>query len=108
FFFQAEDGIRDFHVTGVQTCALPIYLEDKHFDGLIGSHLLAVAADETVEVLIFKMAVGLGFDCPRAYTLISTRSSRDPDFGVQEIGRASCRARAWNWAGDGCGEETSG
>src|SRR5690606_40472033 len=23
---QAEDGIRDFHVTGVQTCALPIYL----------------------------------------------------------------------------------
>src|SRR5690606_39766516 len=25
-FFQAEDGIRDFHVTGVQTCALPISL----------------------------------------------------------------------------------
>src|SRR5690606_40345710 len=24
FFSQAEDGIRDFHVTGVQTCALPI------------------------------------------------------------------------------------
>src|SRR5690348_18057871 len=26
FFFQAEDGIRDGRVTGVQTCALPIYL----------------------------------------------------------------------------------
>src|SRR6267378_6261777 len=26
FFFQAEDGIRDLYVTGVQTCALPIYL----------------------------------------------------------------------------------
>src|SRR5690606_41101638 len=25
FFFQAEDGIRDFHVTVVQTCALPIF-----------------------------------------------------------------------------------
>src|SRR2546429_4433487 len=25
FFFQAEDGIRDVAVTGVQTCALPIY-----------------------------------------------------------------------------------
>src|SRR5438034_8955875 len=25
FFFQAEDGIRDHCVTGVQTCALPIY-----------------------------------------------------------------------------------
>src|SRR5690606_3025051 len=35
FFFQAEDGIRDFHVTGVQTCALPI----SHMtavEGLIG------------------------------------------------------------------------
>src|SRR5690606_40496088 len=27
FFFQAEDGIRDFHVTGVQTCALPIWVK---------------------------------------------------------------------------------
>src|ERR1041385_8510781 len=27
FFFQAEDGIRDVAVTGVQTCALPIYRE---------------------------------------------------------------------------------
>src|SRR5437016_2394647 len=27
FFFQAEDGIRDWSVTGVQTCALPIYPE---------------------------------------------------------------------------------
>src|SRR2546429_3010400 len=33
FFFQAEDGIRDVAVTGVQTCALPIYsagLEKRH------------------------------------------------------------------------------
>src|SRR5699024_11226551 len=29
FFFQAEDGIRDRNVTGVQTCALPI--SDAHF-----------------------------------------------------------------------------
>src|SRR5256885_3544774 len=27
FFFQAEDGIRDYKVTGVQTCALPIYAD---------------------------------------------------------------------------------
>ena len=26
FFFQAEDGIRDYDVTGVQTCALPILI----------------------------------------------------------------------------------
>src|SRR5690606_15067520 len=31
FFFQAEDDIRDFHVTGVQTCALPI-LERRRCD----------------------------------------------------------------------------
>src|SRR2546427_5375527 len=29
FFFQAEDGIRDLTVTGVQTCALPIYTSHK-------------------------------------------------------------------------------
>src|ERR1039457_1754258 len=28
FFFQAEDGIRDYKVTGVQTCALPIQAKD--------------------------------------------------------------------------------
>src|SRR5438874_4775659 len=27
FFFQAEDGIRDLYVTGVQTCALPIWTD---------------------------------------------------------------------------------
>src|SRR3712207_8703923 len=37
FFFQAEDGIRDIGVTGVQTCALPIFkllLEVAHMDEL--------------------------------------------------------------------------
>src|SRR6266700_5516048 len=33
FFFQAEDGIRDFHVTGVQTCALPISPGRADFPG---------------------------------------------------------------------------
>src|SRR5690606_6949262 len=28
-FFQAEDGIRDFHVTGVQTCALPVSVAEE-------------------------------------------------------------------------------
>src|SRR2546430_3327801 len=31
FFFQAEDGIRDLTVTGVQTCALPIYVRKGKF-----------------------------------------------------------------------------
>src|SRR2546426_1684625 len=32
FFFQAEDGIRDYKVTGVQTCALPIFSRYYHPD----------------------------------------------------------------------------
>src|SRR6266404_6946126 len=32
FFFQAEDGIRDKLVTGVQTCALPIYAPEQQVD----------------------------------------------------------------------------
>lgn len=49
--------------------------------------LLALANDEEREVLIFKMAVALGFDAPRAFTLVSMRALRDPDFGVQIVGR---------------------
>src|SRR5256885_9242676 len=33
FFFQAEDGIRDYKVTGVQTCALPICLQLRDLQG---------------------------------------------------------------------------
>src|SRR5690606_40210644 len=36
-FFQAEDGIRDFHVTGVQTCALPILIGKKVDYVFVGS-----------------------------------------------------------------------
>src|SRR5688500_16131959 len=32
FFFQAEDGIRDYKVTGVQTCALPIFCPTRSLD----------------------------------------------------------------------------
>lgn len=50
-------------------------------------YLSTIAADETVEVLIFKLAVAIGFDAPRAFTLVSFRPSRDEDFGVQIVGR---------------------
>lgn len=49
--------------------------------------LIALANDPKVEVLIFKMAVALGFDAPRAFTLAALRGARDADFGVQVIGR---------------------
>src|SRR5256885_11315567 len=45
FFFQAEDGIRDYKVTGVQTCALPIsWLADRWgARGLMAGSMLAFA-----------------------------------------------------------------
>src|SRR5438874_10160732 len=45
FFFQAEDGIRDLYVTGVQTCALPISL-DQIVDQLVPRQLLVGGVGE--------------------------------------------------------------
>src|SRR5690625_7417335 len=42
FFFQAEDGIRDGHVTGVQTCALPIFMARKSVDEPLQTGLKAI------------------------------------------------------------------
>src|SRR2546422_3773898 len=42
FFFQAEDGIRDVAVTGVQTCALPICTKSEARRPLMGSSLMEV------------------------------------------------------------------
>src|SRR5438034_10650408 len=45
FFFQAEDGIRDHCVTGVQTCALPISVgDDKVFYGRLDGVVVALNA----------------------------------------------------------------
>src|SRR5438046_5654292 len=51
FFFQAEDGIRDWSVTGVQTCALPISAQQAlaHFLE-IDSDLIAAAAERSADL----------------------------------------------------------
>src|SRR6266576_4062509 len=46
FFFQAEDGIRDLYVTGVQTCALPILAAVQDALGLAEAGIDAVPTDE--------------------------------------------------------------
>src|SRR5256885_3611168 len=45
FFFQAEDGIRDYKVTGVQTCALPIC---SHEAGLALRRIVVKAESELI------------------------------------------------------------
>src|SRR5690606_40453086 len=60
FFFQAEDGIRDFHVTGVQTCALPIsgsqepqrgagFDPARAVDGAVDADIVAVVAHQRAQ-----------------------------------------------------------
>lgn len=67
---------------GVQESKIAWYTADDPNDDL-----LAVAIDERKEVLIFKVAVALGFDAPRAFTLVSMRGAQDTDFGIQVVGR---------------------
>src|SRR5690606_39828840 len=50
FFFQAEDGIRDFHVTGVQTCALPICTLEVALTGLVAILVLKLLTDPAFEL----------------------------------------------------------
>src|SRR2546430_2792902 len=49
FFFQAEDGIRDLTVTGVQTCALPILILPRHERALLPIRTDRLRGEELVE-----------------------------------------------------------
>src|SRR5688572_31903350 len=72
FFFQAEDGIRGLTVTGVQTCALPIYGREGEVPR--GRQMLRegdVASRQGRLEVVDAMALAV------------------------EIGRASCRERVW-------------
>src|SRR5690606_39956961 len=84
--FQAEDGIRCFHVTGVQTCALPILFCQRLAE-------------------LQQVCAGLHADRERDRGLTVVPEQRPGrievaprdgcDIGQREIGRASCRERAW-------------
>src|SRR5207302_5889863 len=98
FFFQAEDGIRDFHVTGVQTCALPILRPNaldgvEHFGGRRG---VALNGNQCPELIVDLRQRG-----PAAGILAHLerlRRGRAAAAG-SEIGRASCRERVWSAVG---------
>src|SRR5689334_23934286 len=60
FFFQAEDGIRDGTVTGVQTCALPIcWPTGQHLDLRATVHRLPRDVGVDVDVLVCRVVVDL-------------------------------------------------
>src|SRR5690606_36903760 len=67
FFFQAEDGIRDFHVTGVQTCALPILDEglaaprdERWIDGMQDLADILLGDDPEASVNAVRDAIAAG------------------------------------------------
>src|SRR2546429_9870158 len=106
FFFQAEDGIRDVAVTGVQTCALPIssgpssgYLPASLIDvpldfkaladagSMLGSGAIVVCDDTTC-------MLDMALNAVRFYRNESCGKCVPCRLGSQKkIGRASCRER---------------
>src|SRR5256885_5175581 len=86
FFFQAEDGIRDYKVTGVQTCALPISFPASvrvtltDAGGGAAPSALTVFPDGSAQAMRFDVQAG-------AHETVVTLS------GLTEIGRASWRGR---------------
>src|SRR5690606_40838122 len=94
-----EDGIRDFHVTGVQTCALPIWVTTFGYktspliliDGFEAStdDLARLQPDDIESFSILKDAsatVLYGARGANGIIMVTTKAG--------EIGRASCRERA--------------
>src|SRR5207253_4982113 len=101
------DGIRDGHVTGVQTCALPIFLLVKVL------HRVAARLGQVVELGEVVLLVGRVLAARRDVhggVLLAQAAGRErvaallAELGqrqVLEIGRASCRERVWVSVGGG-------
>src|SRR5688500_19724162 len=86
FFFQAEDGIRDYKVTGVQTCALPI------------SPITFANVDKARELLGYQPQTSIVDGLARTWQWYKTIM----DMGIQPWARSEerrvgkeCRARWW-------------
>ena len=82
FFFQAEDGIRDVAVTGVQTCALPISWSRWT--------CMCAAKGGHIQVLQWARTKGCPWD---AQTCNFAALAGHLEILQWEIGRASCRER---------------
>src|SRR5690606_40375076 len=95
--FQAEDGIRDFHVTGVQTCALPISkplwlpcTRSLPKGRSAPPFFTAVASVVVTPSELRAHPSGIGFPF-----LAATSSFPFAAADVAKIGRASCRETMW-------------
>src|SRR5688572_33500429 len=86
FFFQAEDGIRDLTVTGVQTCALPIFTDQVRQDQ--PSRCEEKRARDVLTIDRIHLA-----DVTVLVALDTDHHELSRQRHHLEIGRASCRER---------------
>src|SRR5207249_8908047 len=89
FFFQAEDGIRDRNVTGVQTCALPIFI-DMTTSSVAGP----AAAGSSISLIVICGSGPSLANLPVVVKRRRPRASRHPRYRSEErrVGK-ECRSR---------------
>src|SRR5688572_31429919 len=84
FFFQAEDGIRDLTVTGVQTCALPILAVD-----LVA---LDVIGEESQEIRVPEIGIAaVGFSFRVVHGVVERNRSEEHTSELQSQSNLVCR-----------------
>src|SRR5207245_3238458 len=99
--FQAEDGIRDATVTGVQTCALPISTITTPDGVEVNDGTLAEVHESSQRVLLDQIRQGILADRLGFNYFFMTEHHFQPE-GAEfspKIGRASCRERR-KWQDD--------
>src|SRR5690606_40440416 len=95
------DGIRDFHVTGVQTCALPIWLTTSSRDHGRRPDTRPTGKTAVEKATVTAPTVQQPFSNRPATTVEKKRlgrpvgADRAAEGVVDQIGRASCRERGW-------------
>src|SRR5437764_7648611 len=93
FFFQAEDGIRDTSVTGVQTCALPIFIV-AHQDQLAISGLPDELPAADIDQLALQHAAVRGSHVRVGEVEIQDRALLGRRSEERRVGK-ECRCRWW-------------
>src|SRR5690606_40776991 len=98
--FQAEDGIRDFHVTGVQTCALPISQTEiiteklKKFHDIVETDITIGTAHrfqgDEKDIILFSPAVSEGVKPGTLHWIQTTNQLRSEERRVGKEGSTRC------------------